>query len=271
MRRQGVSLVHKEFTTSVVAEQFAGQSPYPISRMRQGRSRDMKAPPGDSKGKKGPGKDPETWGDHQIFDPTWLEGRSPEELVRIILQLKNRMPAKPTAQLDLLTAFAVRDAKTFGAGAKAKVERYVQLPVARPGRDKDAADAIWRLALISSNSRHDPLGLEIHGDVVVGRAAPDIAPDLDLIGYDGEEYGVSRRHAIFRPTRTHLYLIDLHSTNGTYHNGFRLSSGKAQELTDNDFISFGKLHFTISLVRQPPGQEATTIHHNGKLKIPDSG
>jgi len=227
----------------------------------------MKAPPEDSKGKR-PGGD-ETWGDNQIFDRSWLEGRSPEELVDIILQLKNRVPAKPTAQLDLLAASAVLDANAFGTGAEARVKRYIRLPVSRLRR-KEGPDIVWRLVLISSNSTHKPLGVEIHGDVIVGRTASGIAPDLNLTEYDAEEYGVSRRHAVLRPTRTHLFLIDLGSTNGSYHNGFRISSGKAQELSDNDFISFGKLHFTIGLVRRPLGQKTSTVHHNGKLKTPSS-
>lgn len=230
----------------------------------------MKAPPEDPKGER-PDKKDETWGDNKIFDRNWLEGRSPEELVGIILQLKDRVPAKPTAQLDPLAASVAFDTKTFGAGVEARVKRYIRLPVARPRRRKDEPDIVWRMVLISSNSNHKPLGVEIHGDVIVGRTASGIAPDLNLTEYSAEEYGVSRRHAILRPTRTHLFLIDLGSTNGTYHNGFRLSSGKAQELSDNDFISFGKLHFTIGLVRKPSGQESSTLHHNGKLKVPNSG
>jgi predicted component of type VI protein secretion system len=89
------------------------------------------------------------------------------------------------------------------------------------------------------------LPLEIVDDVTVGRGVGEGAPSLDLTVLEAFENGVSRQHALLRPSRGNLYLLDLESSNGTYVNGIRLGRGVAHALSVQDAISLGKLKFTV--------------------------
>jgi len=67
------------------------------------------------------------------------------------------------------------------------------------------------------------------GTWVVGRA-DDARVQLD-------DASVSRRHAMFRVSKTHVDLLDLGSQNGTYVNGERLAS--PAKLASGDWVTFG--------------------------------
>lgn len=123
-----------------------------------------------------------------------------------------------------------------------------------PVSDKDKAGNLWRVILIGAHTNHGPLGIEIGRDAIVGRAGTDFKPDIDLTLYGAEKEGVSRRHAILRPTPTSLVVADLGSTNGTYHNQTRIPFGSDQPLKDNDILSFGELHMRVKIVSSPGGQ-----------------
>jgi hypothetical protein len=110
----------------------------------------------------------------------------------------------------------------------------------------------WRIEMHPSEPNQPILGLDIMDDVIVGRGDdPSANPDLDLEPYGGSRQGVSRQHALLRPTETYLYLTDLGSTNGTRYNGIRLASGNVHPLIHNDVISFGNVVFQIKVVRSP--------------------
>lgn len=104
----------------------------------------------------------------------------------------------------------------------------------------------WRIELHGNEPVTDPiLRLDIAGDTVLGRGS---GSDVELTAYNAEMLGVSRRHALLRPTANHLYLIDLNSTNGTLHNATPVTSGIARPLEDNDVITLGKLIFTVKVL-----------------------
>jgi hypothetical protein len=81
----------------------------------------------------------------------------------------------------------------------------------------------------------------------VGRSDPELKQNLniDLLGYGGREYGVSRLHAAFRRIGTLLAIVDLNSQNGTYRNGTRLLPGQLHFLLNDDEVCFGKMRFRI--------------------------
>lgn len=110
----------------------------------------------------------------------------------------------------------------------------------------------WLVELVGFGGRTAPHGIEIAGDVILGvpRAGFE-PPDLDLSPYRADEKGVSRRHALIRPSRNRLYLIDLQSTNGTRVNAIPVGSGVAMELRTQDTISLGALTFTIRILASP--------------------
>jgi hypothetical protein len=111
----------------------------------------------------------------------------------------------------------------------------------------------WRIELHGLSRDHGPIGIDIVGDVILGRGGTASGgPDLDLDPYSAFDSGVSRQHAMLRPSRHALYLIDLNSTNGTWHNALRLGSGTTRSLANNDTITLGRLTFTIRLISLPP-------------------
>ncbi|MGF1507609.1 MAG: FHA domain-containing protein [Chloroflexi bacterium] len=97
------------------------------------------------------------------------------------------------------------------------------------------------------------LGLVIYDDVVMGRGSDSgkSMPDVDLTNLDAKQLGVSRRHALIRPTGRNLFLIDLGSTNGTYVNTIPVSKGMAQAIRTADTVSLAGLIFEVEIVATP--------------------
>jgi hypothetical protein len=149
-----------------------------------------------------------------------------------------------TARLTLSDAAA----RTINAPVASAT--FVTMP-ANAVRD---AKICWRIELHPSESRLPVLGFDIYGDAIIGRGGDSAtAPDIDLEPYGAGRLGVSRQHAILRPTTDHLYLADLASTNGTRCNTIRIGSGVGQVLGNADAISFGNLVFQVKIVRSPGG------------------
>jgi pSer/pThr/pTyr-binding forkhead associated (FHA) protein len=154
---------------------------------------------------------------------------------------------------------------------------YTALPVNLKD-DAERQVTRWRIELHGLTRDMGPIGLDIMGDVVIGRGSTgEDLPDLDLEPYGAFEQGVSRRHAMLRPSRNSLYLIDLNSTNGTWHNALRLGSGITRALAHNDSITLGRLTFTIKVVHQPdrdkravtPGPSAKPADADATKPLPD--
>lgn len=96
------------------------------------------------------------------------------------------------------------------------------------------------------------VGLDIYGDTILGRGAhgPQ-SPDVDLSNLNALELGVSRRHALLRPTYTQLFVIDLESTNGTYVNAIPVGRGMARVIRTNDTIALAGLNFVVEIISSP--------------------
>jgi hypothetical protein len=128
---------------------------------------------------------------------------------------------------------------------------YIVLPHSTPAPAR-TTDLWWRIELHASESRMPVLGLDLYGDVIVGRGGDsETNPDVDLDRYGAGRLGISRQHAILRPTQEHLYLADLSSTNGTRCNTIRITPDISQILTNGDTISFGNLVFHLKIMRSP--------------------
>jgi hypothetical protein len=107
----------------------------------------------------------------------------------------------------------------------------------------------WRIELLGLGPGIEPLGLDILGDAVIGRGQTGSQPvDLDLDPFGALEQGVSRRHALLRPTADQLCLVDLGSTNGTLYNGESIRPGIACALKQNDLIVLGQLSFRLRII-----------------------
>jgi len=112
-------------------------------------------------------------------------------------------------------------------------------------------EAQWRVRLDVTFDSHIQVGLDICNEVILGRGQESHAFDVIFRAFDIDQMGLSRRHAAFRPTDTHLYLVDLGSTNGSAINGSIIGVNTPYALNHGDLIRLGRLEFTIHFIRQP--------------------
>ncbi len=116
----------------------------------------------------------------------------------------------------------------------------------------DSAGRRWRILIVPIGMTAGWIPMEVMGDVIIGsNADPGADLDLNLNAYDGWARGVSRRHAMLRPSANKLFIMDLRSTNGTLINGQPLGIGWAYALKDNDLISLAKLHLRVRIIQKP--------------------
>jgi hypothetical protein len=87
---------------------------------------------------------------------------------------------------------------------------------------------------------------------IVGRnsSVHDPKAHLDLSKFQGEDLGVSRRHAHLRydPQDKTVRLTDMRSANGTYINGQKLHPGEVRVLRHGDRLRLGKLEIGITIL-----------------------
>jgi hypothetical protein len=138
-------------------------------------------------------------------------------------------------------------------------ELYEPVPLER-AQDEIARTRCWRIELHGLSPSAGPVGFDILGDAILGRGADVVRVDIDLEPYRAAEKGVSRQHAMLRPSAHALYLFDLSSTNGTQCNGILLGAGIARVLSHQDTICLGHLTFEIKLVEGPGAQQ----NHEGQ-------
>lgn len=122
-------------------------------------------------------------------------------------------------------------------------------PVTGGGRMRPA----WKVTFYVTSPSQGVITLDVWRVTVLGRADPMSAfrPDLDYGPYGAMRCGVSRRHALLRPTEDALSIIDQHSTNGTWVNGQRLTPGQGFPLTDGDVIELGGLRMILRIDDAP--------------------
>lgn len=131
------------------------------------------------------------------------------------------------------------------------VSHYQVMP---HSREIERSRPRWRIELHGLGPNAGPIGLDICGDTVLGRGTEGAAgPDLDLGPFGAMELGVSRRHAMLRPTAKHLLLIDLVSNNGIRCNSAPLGVGRSYPVKHNDTISLGGLAFQVKIIGGPGG------------------
>jgi pSer/pThr/pTyr-binding forkhead associated (FHA) protein len=111
----------------------------------------------------------------------------------------------------------------------------------------------WRLLVQILSEGKTTVGLEVHDQIIIGRADPTegFKPELDLTPYGGQSGGVSRRHAVIRHQDHALFLEDLRSTNGTRLNGGELRPGQPYRLRNGDEIELGTVKLAIRFIQTP--------------------
>jgi hypothetical protein len=159
---------------------------------------------------------------------------------------------QPTQQLHLSDLSQVLGMAQSAFGVRPGVASlYTLLPASMAEEDIPLSTPLWRIELHDLQSGKGPLGLDIVGDVVVGRAGGDTQVDLDLEPYNASQCGVSRRHAMLRPTANGLFVLDLGSTNGTMINAMPVGPGMTRALAHDDTLSFGTLSCIVKIISSP--------------------
>jgi hypothetical protein len=149
---------------------------------------------------------------------------------------------EPTMMMKLQRAgFDEIGSSRFGATMPASGDYKVM-----PSRAQVAAATVdrprWRIELAFESPTIRPLRLEIADGVILGRGTTS---DVSFDDYDGIGYGISRQHAMLRPSANALYFFDLGSTNGTRLNGIEVGQGAARPVNMGDLIKLGKLTLTV--------------------------
>jgi hypothetical protein len=172
--------------------------------------------------------------------------------------LKKPLDHSLTTKLDIVerrTIVVQVSAGRFGALFAPKEIKYHSVPFEFKNVE---VPPTWRVQLkFGSPSPDTIVGLDIYGDVVLGRGKDgDSPPDVDLTALDAKKLGVSRRHALIRPTPTKLFLLDLGSTNGTSLNAMPMGPGMTKALQSGDMVALGDLGFVIEIIATPPPPDA---------------
>ncbi|MBN1878060.1 MAG: FHA domain-containing protein [Anaerolineae bacterium] len=85
--------------------------------------------------------------------------------------------------------------------------------------------------------------------ILLGRKDADrgILPELDLTMVDGQDLGVSRRHARILTYGGRCFIEDLDSMNGTYLKDERLTPHLLYRLKDGDILTLGTMHVQLNI------------------------
>jgi pSer/pThr/pTyr-binding forkhead associated (FHA) protein len=80
-------------------------------------------------------------------------------------------------------------------------------------------------------------------EILIGREDPvsGVYPDVDMTPHEGEEGGISRRHARLIVEGGNYFVEDLDSTNFTFVNKQKLAPKTRQAVKDGDEVRFGRV------------------------------
>jgi two-component system phosphate regulon sensor histidine kinase PhoR len=112
---------------------------------------------------------------------------------------------------------------------------------------------VWRVRFDMVSDPAKRFGLDINGEVIFGRSkrSPEF---IDLTAFGAGRLGVSRRHLMLRPTPSHLFAIDVGSTNGTYRNGRSIGFRTPSRLVNGDTLTLGRLELRVNIIERPSFQ-----------------
>jgi FHA domain-containing protein len=189
----------------------------------------------------------------------WLESKSKDELVDLIINIETQNPDIEITR-KMIQAQASGQMTTPATYHIPETLTYLRLPVIRK-QPKDSPHPLWKIVMVSVDQSYTPIGLEIDEEITIGRTTGEVFPDLDLTPYGATTKGVSRLHAMLRPTESGLTLIDNKSTNGTYVNKTRLTNPEGQPVMDGYILTFGKANFLLRVVSSPraPSEKKGTV------------
>jgi len=188
----------------------------------------------------------------------WLEGKSREELIEMLVELDDQhLDPESTQTMTRMRGDQPEDANQQSYEMPDNLA-FIRLPSTRKTPIERPAPTWW-IVLVNLEQNDRPLGLIVEGEITIGRAGTESEPDLDLSRFDAKRKGVSRLHARMHPSINSLMLIDSDSSNGTFWNRMRLSAHSEQPLRDGDVIAFGRANFLLKVVKAPSFRETKTL------------
>ncbi len=140
------------------------------------------------------------------------------------------------------------------------------LPIPHSVPFGEGTNPIWRISFDLAFDPKRRFGLDVNDEIVLGRG-DDAANLVSFDAYDGDELGVSRRHAMLRPTESRLYIVDLGSTNGTWLNGRSIGVNTPYSLSNGDLLMLGKLEFIVRIVERPTAYVQLNVEGDGAVDL----
>jgi hypothetical protein len=188
----------------------------------------------------------------QLLDRPWLENKPKAQLIEYIVTLAKELKSRPIGKTatDFDFSRLQPDASTIRP-SEGTPPYYIRLPVRTDKSPEEVEATRWRIVLSRFGGDDQPLGLDIHDDVVIGRLAEGVNIDLDLSPLGAEELGVSRLHAVIRPKRRHLFIYDLGSSNGTACDGQPCTADAPGEILETSVLRFGALFLRAQILKRP--------------------
>jgi len=97
-----------------------------------------------------------------------------------------------------------------------------------------------------------PIAMQEKNVFILGRESEEIkAPEplVDLTDYDAFTLGISRLHAMIHQTKDGYQILDLESSNGTWHENQRLVPKQPYPIESGDRIRIGRLNMLVFFTR----------------------
>lgn len=105
--------------------------------------------------------------------------------------------------------------------------------------------------IIRIRDTNDQIEANFAHECVIGRAAGQVEPNIDLTPFGAVDMGVSRRHVKLTRQSATVMVQDLDSVNGSFLNGKRLFPFQPRVLRNEDELMLGRLALRISFQRKP--------------------
>lgn len=141
----------------------------------------------------------------------------------------------------------------FGFHPQDRELKYYPLPYKPEPGDALLLKEPWRIMLeLYRQNKRMVVGLDLYGDLMLGRGKSQPGRIiLPLEEYEAVKLGVSREHALIRPTMTSLFILDQGSTNGTKVNGALAGQGMAVAIKDGDLLELGQMTIMVKILSRP--------------------
>jgi len=100
---------------------------------------------------------------------------------------------------------------------------------------------------------NQPVTMQTEKAFILGHVSTEVkfpAPLVNLTDIDLFSLGISRAHAMIRQTEDGYEIIDLESTNGTWHENQKLVPKKPYPIESGDRIRIGRLHMLAFYIRK---------------------